>query len=71
MSFKSETFAKREPMVAVLKEMGFEKIEEGTDLLLGGWDKRDQHTADVVIRKRDVPSQRLLSDIGFQKNGKG
>lgn len=71
MSFESETFAKCELMAAALKEMGFEKIEEGKDLFLGGWDKRDQHTAEVVICKRDVASQRLLSDIGFQKNGKG
>jgi Protein of unknown function (DUF1257) len=71
MSFESEAFASRELLVAALKEMGFEKIEEGTDLLLDGWDKRDQRAADVVIRKRDVPSQRLLSDIGFQKTAKG
>lgn len=71
MSFESEAFASRELLIAALKEMGFEKIEEGTDLLLDGWDKRDQRTADVVIRKRDVTGQRLLSDIGFQKTGKG
>ncbi len=71
MSFESEAFASRELLVAALKEMGFEKVEEGTDLLLDGWDKRDQRTADVVVRKRDVPSRRLLSDIGFQKTAKG
>lgn len=71
MSFESEAFANRELLVAALKEMGFEKIEEGTDLLLDGWDKRDQRTADVVIRKKDVTAQCLLSDIGFQKTAKG
>jgi hypothetical protein len=67
MSFESEAFANRKLPVAALKEMGFEKIEGGTDLLLDGWDKRDRRTADVVIRKRDVPNHWLLSDIGFQK----
>lgn len=71
MSFESEAFASRELLVAALKEMGFEKITEGTDLLLQGWDKRDQRTADVVIRKSDVPQFRLLSDIGFQKTKQG
>ena len=71
MSFESEAFANRELLVAALKEMGFEKITEGTDLLLQGWDKRDQRAADIVIRKSDVPQFRLLSDIGFQKTGKG
>lgn len=71
MSFESEAFASRELLVAALKEMGFEKVEEGTDLLLDGWDKRDQRTADLVVRKRDVLAQRLLSDIGFQKTAKG
>ena len=71
MSFETEAFADRELLVSALQEMGFEKIEQGTDLLLDGWDKRDQRTADVVIRKRDVTGQRLLSDIGFQKTAKG
>jgi len=71
MSFESEAFANRELLVAALKEMGFEKITEGADLLLQGWDKRDQRAADIVIRKSDVPQFRLLSDIGFQKTGKG
>ena len=71
MSFETEAFANRELLVSALKEMGFEKITEGTDLLLDGWDKRDQRVADVIIRKRDVPQFRLLSDIGFQKTAKG
>ena len=71
MTFQSEAFASRELLIAALKEMGFEKIEEGTDLLLDGWDNRDRRTADVVIRKKDVTGQRLLSDIGFQKTKQG
>lgn len=71
MSFETEAFADRELLVQALGEMGFEKIERGTDLLLYGWDKRDQRTADVVIRKSAVTAHRLLSDIGFQKTAKG
>lgn len=71
MSFESEAFASRELLVTALKEMGFEKITEGADLLLDGWDKRDQRVADVIIRKTDVPQFRLLSDIGFQKTKQG
>ena len=47
--------------------MGFENITVGTDLLLQGYDKRDQRLADVVIRRDSVKSQRFLGDIGFQK----
>ncbi len=71
MSFESESFANRELLVEALKEMGFESITVGTDLLLRGFDKRDQRVADVVIRREFVTSQRLLGDIGFQKTTKG
>lgn len=71
MAFETEGFANRELLVEVLTEMGFEKITEGTDLLLQGWDKRDQRTADVVVRRDDVKMHRLLGDIGFQKTSKG
>ncbi len=71
MSFETEAFANRELLVESLKELGFDKITEGSDLLLHGWDKRDQRTADVVIRKADAPDLRLLSDIGFQKTKAG
>ena len=67
MSFESEAFANRELLVEALKEMGFENITVGTDLLLQGYDKRDQRLADVVIRRGEVKSHRLLGDIGFQK----
>jgi len=71
MSFESEAFANRELLVAALKEMGFEKITEGTDLLLQGWDKRETRVADVIIRRSDVKNMHLLGDIGFQKTAKG
>jgi hypothetical protein len=71
MSFESEAFANRELLVEALKEMGFEQVTVGTDLLLQGYDKRDQRVADVVIRKDSVKSHRLLGDIGFQKTAKG
>ena len=71
MSFESETFANRELLIEALKEMGFENITVGTDLLLQGYDKRDQKVADVIIRKATVKSYRLLGDIGFQKTTKG
>ena len=71
MSFESETFTNRELLVEALKEMGFDDITVGTDLLLQGYDKRDQRLADVIIRRNSVKSQRLLGDIGFQKTAKG
>ena len=71
MSFESEAFPNRELLVEVLKELGFENITVGTDLLLQGYDKRDQRSADVVIRRDSVKSQRFLGDIGFQKTVKG
>lgn len=71
MSFETEAFANRELLVEALREMGFENITVGTDLLLQGYDKRDQRLADVVIRRESIKSQRLLGDIGFQKTAKG
>lgn len=70
MSSESETFANRQLLVAALKGMGLQKIDDRTDLLFDGLDKREQHADDMVIRKRDVPSQQLLSDTDFQKTGK-
>lgn len=71
MSFESETFTNRELLVEALKEMGFEDVTVGTDLLLQGYDKRDQRSADVVIRRDSIKTQRFLGDIGFQKTAKG
>jgi hypothetical protein len=71
MSFESEAFPNRELLVEALKELGFENVTVGTDLLLRGYDKRDQRSADVVIRRESVKSHRLLGDIGFQKTAKG
>lgn len=71
MSFESETFTNRELLVEALNEMGFDDITVGTDLLLQGYDKRDQRLADVIIRRTSVKSYRLLGDIGFQKTAKG
>ena len=71
MAFETEAFANRELLVEALGEMGFEKVTVGTDILLQGWDKRDERAADVVIRRDDVQSYRLLGDIGFQKTNQG
>jgi hypothetical protein len=71
MSFESETFTNRELLVEALEEMGFENVTVGTDLLLQGYDKRDQRLADVIIRRDSIKSHRLLGDIGFQKTAKG
>lgn len=71
MSFESETFTNRELLVEALKEMGFDDITVGTDLLLQGYDKRDQRLADVIIRRDSVKPRHLLGDIGFQKTAKG
>jgi hypothetical protein len=71
MSFESEAFTNRELLVEALKEIGFEDVTVGTDLLLQGYDKRDQRSADVVIRRDSIKTQRFLGDIGFQKTAKG
>jgi len=71
MAFDAEAFANRDLLVEALKEMGFEQITVGTDLLLQGWDNRDNRVADVVIRRSDVKGMHLLGDIGFQKTAKG
>ncbi len=67
MAFETESFANRDLLVEALKERGFEKITVGEDLLLQGYDKRDEQVADVIIRRGDVKNHRLLGDIGFQK----
>ena len=71
MTFESEAFVNRELLVEALKEIGFENVTVGTGLLLQGYDKRDQRSADVVIRRDSVKPHRLLGDIGFQKTAKG
>ena len=71
MTFQSETFVNRELLIEALKEMGFENVTVGTDLSLQGYDKHDQRSADVVIRRDSVKAQRFLGDIGFQKTAKG
>jgi hypothetical protein len=71
MAFETETFANRGLLVEALTEMGFEKITIGEDLLLEGYDKRDERAADVIIRRADVQQYRLLGDIGFQKTRQG
>jgi hypothetical protein len=71
MSFETEAFANRDLLLEALKEMGFEQITLGTDLLLEGWDKRDNRCADIIIRRDAVKQHRLLGDIGFQKTAKG
>lgn len=71
MAFETESFANRDLLVEALKEMGFEKITIGEDLLLQGYDKRDEQVADVIIRRGDVKNHRLLGDIGFQKTRNG
>ena len=71
MSFDTESFPNRELLLEALKEMGFEQITLGTDLLLEGWDKRDARLADIIIRRADVKNHHLLGDIGFQKTARG
>lgn len=71
MAFDAEAFANRDLLVEALKEMGFDQITTGTDLQLQGWDKRDNRTADVIIRRDAVKNMHLLGDIGFQKTAKG
>lgn len=71
MSFESEVFTNRELLVEALKEMGFEDVTVGEDLLLQGYDKRDQRLADVIIRRESIKNQRFYGDVGFQKTKQG
>lgn len=71
MTFESQSFPNRELLVEALTECGFASPTVGTDIHLEGWDKRNPQTADIVIRRRDVPGRSLLGDIGFQKTSKG
>jgi Protein of unknown function (DUF1257) len=71
MSFESEVFANEELLIEALRRSGFEKVTVGKDIPLEGWDKSDNRTADIIIRRRDFKEQRLLGDIGFQKTAKG
>ena len=71
MSFESEVFTNRELLIEALKEMGFEDVTVGEDLLLQGYDRRDQRLADVVIRRESIKNQRFYGDIGFQKTKQG
>lgn len=71
MTFESRSFANAELLLEALSEIGFKSVVQGKDLPLAGWDKRDARTADIVIRRRDVPNHNFLSDIGFQKTSSG
>jgi hypothetical protein len=71
MSFETEVFPNQDLLTEALKELGFTEIEIGKNLLLQGWDKKEERYAEVVIRRETVKTQHLLGDIGFQKTGKG
>lgn len=71
MSFESQSFANCELLLEALSEVGFTTVTQGKDLPLDGWDKRNARTADIIIRRRDVKTQHLLADIGFQKTPSG
>ena len=71
MTFDSQSFPNRDLLLEALAECGFASPMVGTDIPLEGWDKRNPQTADIVIRRRDVPGQTLLGDIGFQRTSKG
>ena len=71
MTFDSQSFPNRDLLLEALAECGFASPTVGTDIPLEGWDKRNPQTADIVIRRRDVPGQSLLGDIGFQRTSKG
>ncbi len=71
MAFESEVFANGQLLVEALNDLGFEKVTQGKDLSLDGWDKREARVADIVIRRSDVTNFRLLGDIGFQRTTKG
>ena len=76
MSFESEAFANGKLLVEALKEMGFENVTVGTDLLLQGWDKRDQRLAarlfgeqienseSQTVSTRRILTDHLIEDVG-------
>ena len=71
MTFESQSFPNKELLLEALSECGFSSPTVGSDLPLEGWDKRSPQTADIVVRRRDVPERHLLGDFGFQKTAKG
>lgn len=71
MSFESQSFANEELLLEALSDIGFSTVTQGKDLPLDGWDKRNTRTADIIIRRKDVRTHRLLADIGFQKTSSG
>lgn len=71
MSFESQSFANEELLLEALSDIGFSTVTQGKDLPLDGWDKRNARTADIIIRRKDVRTHRLLADIGFQKTSSG
>lgn len=71
MSFESQSFANEELLLEALSDIGFSTVTQGKDLPLDGWDKRKARTADIIIRRKDVRTHRLLADIGFQKTSSG
>jgi len=71
MSFESQSFANEELLLEALSDIGFSTVTQGKDLPLDGWDKRNARTADIIIRRKDVRTHRLLADIGFQKTSAG
>jgi hypothetical protein len=71
MAFESQSFVNGELLLDTLSDMGFVSVIQGKDLPLDGWDKRQKHTADIVIRRSDVKTCHLLGDIGFKKNTTG
>ena len=71
MTFESQSFANEDLLLEALSEVVFTTVTQGKDLTLDGWDKRNARSADIIIRRRDVPTHHLLADIGFQKTSSG
>ena len=71
MTFESQSFANGELLLEALSEIGFTTITQGQNLPLDGWDKRGARTAEIIVRRKDVKTHHLLSDIGFQKTSSG
>jgi len=71
MSFESQSFANGELLLDALSDVGFASVIQGKDIPLEGWDKREKHAADIVIRRSEVKNYHLLGDIGFRKTATG
>jgi hypothetical protein len=65
LTFADVCFKTRELLLAALTEIGYQTVEEGTNLSLYGYQNdRRKETAEIVIRRQHVGAS--SNDIGFK-----